>query len=113
MFDYTFNVVGVSTFKGEVKVRFGNDLVRVKLLIKQGHTDVELVSLPHTMKKPEAVRYLKSTELYQDSRFAAAIDAADEKYNGERSVKVSKKSLAPSLDAIRARNTVPSEEAAD
>jgi hypothetical protein len=38
--------------------------------------------------------------------FAAAIDAADAKYNGTKTVKVTKaKAAKPSLDAIKARAT--------
>ena len=36
-----FKVAGVSILKGEVKVRFANDMTRVKVLAKNGHTDIE------------------------------------------------------------------------
>lgn len=99
-----FKVAGVSTQKGEVKVRFANDMTRVKVLAKNGHTDIELRELPEAMDKPAVVTYLKTTDLYTDARFTAAIDAADAKYNGEKTVKVSKpKAEKPSLEAIKAR----------
>ena len=99
-----FKVAGVSAQKGEVKVRFANDMTRVKVLAKNGHTDIELRELPEAMDKPAVVTYLKTTDLYTDARFTAAIDAADAKYNGEKIVKVSKtKAEKPSLDAIKAR----------
>ena len=42
-----FKVTGVSTQDGLTKVRFANDFVsRVKMLIKAGHTDIELMELP-------------------------------------------------------------------
>ena len=47
-----FKVAGVSTLKGEVKVRFANDMTRVKVLAKNGHTDIELMELPEAMAKP-------------------------------------------------------------
>ena len=108
-----FKVAGVSTNKGQVKVRFANDLTRVKVLAKGGHTDIELLELPKAMDKPAAVAFLKTSELYATPRFAAAIDAADGKYNGEKTVKVSKKKPAPSLEAIKARAkaTQPAESA--
>jgi hypothetical protein len=99
-----FKVAGVSTLKGEVKVRFANDMTRVKVLAKNGHTDIELMELPEMMDKPQVVAFLKTSSLYLDSRFAAAIDAADEKYNGEATVKVSRaKEFKPSLEDLKAR----------
>ena len=83
-----FTVAGVSTLKGEVKVRFANDMTRVKVLGKNDHTDIELMELPQPMDKSAVVTFLKTTELYANSKFQAAIDAADAKYNGSKSVKV-------------------------
>lgn len=99
-----FKVAGVSVLKGEVKVRFANDMTRVKVLAKNGHTDIELRELPEAMDKPAVVAFLKTTDLYADARFTAAIDAADAKYNAVKTVKVSKtKAEKPSLEAIKAR----------
>lgn len=100
-----FKVAGVSVLKGEVKVRFANDMTRVKVLAKNGHVEIELRELPQAMDKPAVVSYLKTTDLYTDVRFTAAIDAADAKYNGAKTVKVtkSKKAEKPSLEAIKAR----------
>ena len=98
----TFKVVGVSTLNGATKVRFANDFVsRVKMLIKAGHTDIELIELAEPKSKADAVTYLKSTELMNTARFAEAINLADEKYNYNYSVKLSKPNL--SLEAIKAR----------
>jgi len=56
-----FTVVGTSTFKGQSKVRFTNDIaVRIKTLVKGGHTNVELIELPSPMTKAEAVAYLEA-----------------------------------------------------
>jgi len=99
-----FKVAGVSTLKGQVKVRFANDITRVKVLAKGGHTDIELMELPQAMDKAQVVAFLKGTDLYKTPKFAAAIDAADAKYNGEKTVKVTKgKKAAPSMEAIKAR----------
>ena len=105
-----FKVAGVSVLKGEVKVRFANDMTRVKVLAKNGHTDIELLELPEAMDKPAVVTYLKSTALYQDSRFTAAIDAADAKYNDVGTVKV--KGTKPSMEAIKARASAKDTQAA-
>jgi hypothetical protein len=53
------------------------------------------------MTKGELVTHLKTTDLYKNPEFAAAIDAADAKYNAAGTVKV--KGTAPSMDAIKAR----------
>ena len=95
-----FKVAGVSTLNGKTKVRFANDLVsRVKMLIKDGHEDINLMELAEPMSKGDVVSYLKTTELMNTSRFADAIHSADEKYN---TVKVSKKPEI-SLEAIKSR----------
>lgn len=97
-----FNVTGISTLNGKTKVRFANDLVsRVKILVKEKHTDINLIELAHSLSKLDCVKYLKGTDLYANPTFAAAIDAADEKYTDQGTVTVSKSEL--SLDAIKAR----------
>lgn len=88
MSDKSFKIAGVSKLKGSYKVRFANDMTRVKVLAKTGHSEIELVDLPKEMTKPELVTHLKSTELYKRAEFKQAIDAADEKYNGSATVKV-------------------------
>lgn len=99
-----FKVAGVSTLNGVTKVRFANDFVsRVKMLIKSGHTDIELIELAEPLSKSEVVRYLKTTELMQTARFAEAITLADEKYNLNYAVKLSKPKVELSLAAIKAR----------
>lgn len=97
-----FKVTGISTLNGKTKVRFANDLVsRVKMLVKGGHSDIELIELPEPASKLDCIKYLKSTELYTNNKFAQAIDAAEEKYSAMGTVKVSKAEL--SIDAIKAR----------
>lgn len=54
-----FAVAGVSTLNGKTKIRFANDTMRIKILAKNGHTDVELVTLPHEMSKAEIAAHLK------------------------------------------------------
>jgi hypothetical protein len=53
-----FSVAGVSTLKGKTKIRWANDTMRIKILAKNGHTDVELVTLPHEMTKAEIAKHL-------------------------------------------------------
>ena len=103
--DKSFKVTGVSRCGGDFKVRFANDMARVKVLQKTGHDEIELVEMPSAVSKGECATFLKGTELYARAEYKAAIDAADAKYNGVSVVKVTKaaKATKPSLDAIKAR----------
>jgi hypothetical protein len=99
----TFAVGGVSKSKSGYKVRFATDMTRVKILAKTD-TDVQLMELPRAMTKPELVTHLKTTDLYANADYRAAIDAADDKYNGDVKVSSAKvKATAPSMEAIKAR----------
>jgi hypothetical protein len=60
----TFKVIGRSTLNGKVKVRFANDMTRVKVLIKNGHTDVELRELPEAMTKEAGLAYVQANNLF-------------------------------------------------
>ena len=103
-----FTVTGISTLNGKTKVRFANDLVsRVKILVKDGHTDINLIELPTALSKLDCIKHLKTTDLY--TNFSAAIDAADKKYTEVGTVRVAKSEL--SLDAIKARNGIATETA--
>lgn len=99
-----FKVTGISGRKGEYKVRFANDMSRVKILVKNGFDEVELIEMPTTQDKSGCVNFLKSSSLYERAEFKEAIDAADAKYNGAAVVRVSKtRTEKPSLEAIKAR----------
>jgi len=100
MTDKTFAVGGVSKTKGQYKVRFANDMTRVKILAKTD-TDIQMVDLPGAMTKAELVNHLKTTDLYKNPEYAAAIDAADTKYNAASTVKV--KASKPNMADIKAR----------
>jgi len=58
MSNQTFTHVGVSRLNGAVKARFANDALRVKVLAKGGHTDIDLVELLKPMTKVEAIEHL-------------------------------------------------------
>jgi len=59
--------------------------------------------LPKAMTKSDLVSFLKTTDLYANGDYRAAIDAADAKYNGSVSTKGAKVKAKPSLEAIKAR----------
>jgi hypothetical protein len=107
-----FAVAGVSRCeKGNYRVRVANDFAgRIKILVRGGHTDVELRELPEPMTKGEAAAWLKASELYAKPEFAAAIDEADAKYNAVVAVKAprapkAEKAAKPAktLDSLVAR----------
>jgi hypothetical protein len=106
MTDKLFSVAGVSKLNGAYKVRFANDLVgRIKALAK-AHEDVQLFELPSEMSKAQCVDFLKAHELYSNPVYREAIDNADEKYNGVKTVKVKAtktKKSAPSMEDLKAR----------
>jgi hypothetical protein len=81
--DKLFTVVGTSTLNGETKVRFANDVMRVKVLAKHGHSDINLIELDTPMTKLEAVKVLKSADEFQgateQSAIADYLDRKDEK----------------------------------
>ena len=102
MTNKTFAVAGVSKTKGVTKVRFANDMTRVKILVKDGHENINLVSLPNEMTKGEAVKALMGMDsIMSDASNAEAIRNADTKYNGTGGTfKVTKE---VSLESIKAR----------
>ena len=71
--DKKFSVTGVSTLNGKTKIRFANDSLRIKILEKNGHEDVELVNLPHEMTKGEIAVYLADIGFGKGN---AAVEAA-------------------------------------
>lgn len=122
----TFSHAGVSRREGELKVRYANSSDRVKVLIKGGHTDIDILELKFPMTKEEAVAYLLSIDFdngnaevracleEENGRRNADPEAAKEpKPTKERKPRAKKEKQdvdteKPSLEAIRAR--APAEE---
>ena len=61
MTDKTFNIAGVSVQSGIRKARFANGTIesRTKILERNLHTDINLVALPKSMTKDEAIAYIR------------------------------------------------------
>lgn len=72
--DKLFTVVGVSRLDGEFKVRFANDVMRVKVLAKAGHEDINLIELEEPMTKLDAALFLQELDEFQDTEVRACID---------------------------------------
>jgi hypothetical protein len=73
MTDKIYTVAGVSKHKGEFKVRFANDTMRVKVLEKHDHTEVVLTELPKAMLKLDAVKYIATLDEFNTVGAKAAI----------------------------------------
>ena len=99
MTDKTFSIAGVSTLKGECKIRFANDMMRVKVLAKGGHYDIDLMPLIEPMTRDDAAAYLLRINFDNGN---AVVRAALEAYASEDKPKAAPKA-APSIEAIRAR----------
>jgi hypothetical protein len=76
----TFSHAGVSSLNGVMKVRFCNDQMRVKVLAKNGHKDIDIVELKVPMTKEDAVAYLLSIDFDNGNKTVrAALEAAADK----------------------------------
>jgi hypothetical protein len=75
-----FTHAGVSSLKGEFKVRFANDALRVKVLAKNGHKSIDIVELKNPMTKEDAVAYLLKIDFDNGNKqVRAALEAAADK----------------------------------
>lgn len=108
----TFKYAGVSTLNGKIKARFANDQMRVKVLAKNGHKDIDIIELKHPMTKDEAVAFLLQINFDNGNKTVrAAIEAEVEKRTdaapkAKAKVTATKKAPAkskPSMDAIKAK----------
>lgn len=69
--DKRFSVAGVSTLDGKTKIRFANDSMRIKILAKNGHTDIELVDLPREMTKAEIAQHMVEIDFAKGRKHVA------------------------------------------
>jgi hypothetical protein len=88
-----FTVAGTATQHGVTKARFANDLVaRIKILNKNGCTDINLVELPKPMTKLQALQYLQEQGITGDAGYAVANKLAEKTKIAKKSeIKVSGK----------------------
>jgi hypothetical protein len=92
--DKRYTVAGTSKLNGEYKVRFANDVLRIKVLAKHGHEDITLVELPNEMTKLDAVKFIKTLDEFQAVGAQTAIaDYLDRK--DEKPAKAAPKAKAP------------------
>lgn len=65
--DKLFTVAGISTLNGVTKVRFANDIMRIKVLAKSGHEDIRLVDLEGEFTKLDAAKALLTVAEFGDA----------------------------------------------
>jgi hypothetical protein len=109
----SFTHAGVSTLDGVIKARFCNDQMRVKVLAKNGHKDIDIIELKHAMTKEDAVAFLLSINFDNGNKAVrAALEAEVEKRTEKPAKAVTKaapkakakaKKSTPSMDAIKAK----------
>ena len=117
----SFTHAGVSKLDGQFKVRFCNDALRQKVLIKNGHTAIDIIELKNPMTKEDAVAYLLSIDFAtQNGKTNAEVQAAllaevekrsdtpkaaNKERKGNKESKKPKKAPTPkpTLEAIRAK----------
>lgn len=110
-----FAVAGVSKLDGVVKARFAKDMGRVKVLEKNGHTDVRLIELPKVMDKAAAVAFLMAHASFQDAVAQAALKGEGKVAAAPKVAKVTKvkevkvaapkvEKTAEEIEAIKAKN---------
>lgn len=95
----TFAVAGVSRHKDGVKIRFANDTMRVKILRKNGHTDINLVDLPREMTKAEIAQFFAESNFAQGNVevLAAIRDLAKKNQSAGKQIK---SKVTPQVAAI-------------
>ena len=86
----TYTVAGVSTLNGSMKIRFANDVMRVKNLAKSGHSDINLVELPSAMLKTDAAKFIRQLDEYQGADAQAAIAEYLDKHDKAPKIEVKK-----------------------
>lgn len=92
--DKTFKVFGVSKLNGEYKVRFANDIMRIKVLAKHGHEDIRLAELDEPVAKYAGIQAIQSMDEFQD----AAAQSAIAEYLEDKAPKATK-AKAPAVKA--------------
>lgn len=102
-----FTYAGVSKHKGEFKVRFANDQMRVKVLAKNEHTDIDIIALPDAMTKEAAVAYLTQITFWDKNGITnAEVRAAIEAEQTKREPKAASKDK-PKKEAKKPKKEVP------
>jgi len=96
--DKLFSVAGISKLNGEYKVRFANDIMRIKVLAKHGHEDIRLADLEKSVTKLEAAQMILVMEDFADALAQATIT----EYLEDKTPKAPAVKAAPKAKATKA-----------
>jgi uncharacterized protein YwgA len=96
--DKLFSVAGISKLNGEYKVRFANDIMRIKVLAKHGHEDIRLADLEKSVTKLEAAQMILVMEDFADALAQATIT----EYLEDKTPKAPAVKSAPKAKATKA-----------
>ena len=99
--DKLFKVAGISKLNGEYKVRFANDIMRIKVLAKSGHEDIRLAELDNAVTKMEAAMLISGMDEFSDVVAQATIA----EYIEENTPKAPKAKTAPVKAPVKAKAT--------
>ena len=97
--DKTFSVAGISKLNGSYKIRFANDIMRIKVLAKSGHEDIRLADLEGEFSKMDAARMLLTLEDFADATAQATITEYIED-NTPKTVKAAPKAPAKTAKVV-------------
>jgi hypothetical protein len=97
--DKTFKVAGISKLNGEYKVRFANDIMRIKVLAKSGHEDIRLAELDNAVTKMEAAMLISGMDEFSDVVAQATIA----EYIEENTPRAPKAKTAPVKAPVKAK----------
>jgi hypothetical protein len=100
--DKLFTVAGISKLNGEYKVRFANDIMRIKVLAKHGHEDIRLADLEKAVTKLEAARMILAMEDFADSLAQVTITEYLEDKTPKTAVKATPQAKQARLQAASA-----------
>jgi hypothetical protein len=109
MTDKLYTVAGTSTLNGETKARFANDTMRIKVLSKNGHTDIMLVELPTEMTKLQAAQFISGLDEFS----GAAEQEAIAEYLGKHTPKAPKAAVVTKKAVKAAVVTKPAKTKAE
>ena len=102
MTEKTFTCAGVSNLNGVLKVRFGKDMLRVKMLARCGHTDIEMFDFAEELEKVELVDKLLAVE-FKNAAYANVVkQTAVDKYGFIIDGFAAKKKAAKKVDETAA-----------
>ena len=110
--DKLFTVAGISKLNGDYKVRFANDIMRIKVLAKSGHEDIRLADLETAVTKMDAAQLILGMPEFADAVAQATIT----EYIAENTPKTSKpaaKGVMKPAKAVKAPKTAPAAIPAD